>query len=115
MSYDVILEENGEIVNVDRHSEGGIICVGGSTTADLNITYNYVYFFRKSLSPRKGIRWLYGKKAKDTVKRLEKAVRELGTKRDPDYWKATPGNAGYALSVLLRWAKQHPEAVWKGD
>ena len=31
------------------------------------------------------------------------------------YWMSTPGNAGYALSILLSWAKQHPEATWKWD
>ena len=115
MSYDVILEENGRVVEVGRHYEGGVICLGGSTVANLNITYNYSQFFKKSLSRNKGIRWLYGKKAKDTIKRLEKAVKKLGVKKDPDYWKATPGNAGHILSVLLQWAKQHPGAVWKGD
>jgi hypothetical protein len=29
----------------------------------------------------------------------------LGVECDDDYWKPTPGNAGYALSVLLSWAK----------
>ncbi|MDE2102426.1 MAG: hypothetical protein KGL39_34590 [Patescibacteria group bacterium] len=31
------------------------------------------------------------------------------------YWKPTPGNAGYALSILLSWAIQHPNGVWQGD
>ena len=115
MSYDITLIKDGKAVQVPLHNEGGIICVGGTYVADINITYNYGYFFMKSLSPRKGIRWLYRKKAKDTIKRLEKAIRELGTKRDSDYWKATPGNAGYILSVLLKWAKQHPDAIWEGD
>jgi len=115
VSYDVSLEKDGKVVEIDRHFEGGIICLQGSDTAELNITYNYYYFFNKSLSRNKGIRWLYGKKAKDTIKRLEKAVKELGTRQDSDYWKLTPGNAGHALSILLEWAKQHPEAIWIGD
>ena len=32
-----------------------------------------------------------------------------------DYWAATPGNAGKALNILLKWAKQFPDATFKGD
>ncbi len=31
------------------------------------------------------------------------------------YWAPTSGNAGYALNILLGWAKIHPDAVWTGD
>ena len=31
------------------------------------------------------------------------------------YWAPTEGNAGYALSILLGWARMHPDAVWSGD
>ena len=50
--------------------------------------------------------------AKDTIAALESAVNKLGTKTSSDYWKPTKGNAGYALSILLSWARQYPEAVW---
>jgi len=46
---------------------------------------------------------------------LQKAISLLGTERDPDYWKATEGNAGYALSILLGWARLHPTAKFGGD
>ena len=29
-----------------------------------------------------------------------------------DYWAPTPGNAGYALNILLDWARQYPEATF---
>lgn len=29
------------------------------------------------------------------------------------YWLATPGNAGYVLSVLLSWAEELKDAVWE--
>ena len=38
------------------------------------------------------------------------AIRDGGA-----YWKPTPGNAGYALNILLGWAREHPDAVWTGD
>lgn len=28
------------------------------------------------------------------------------------YWRSTPGNAGYILSVMLLWANQQPDGVW---
>ena len=55
---------------------------------------------------------MHKKTARDTTARLERAVETLGTQRDDDYWKPTPGNAGYALSILLKWARQHPNGVW---
>jgi hypothetical protein len=30
-----------------------------------------------------------------------------------DLQKVTKQNAGYAASILLGWAKQHPEAIWR--
>ncbi len=112
MSYDVGLYNGGELVAVSRHSEGGTYVVGGTDGAELNVTYNYCGYYREFLDTGDGLYWLHGKKAKDTVIRLEGAVAALGTERDRDYWKATLGNAGYALSILLGWAKQHPDAVW---
>ncbi|KKK53646.1 hypothetical protein LCGC14_3092730, partial [marine sediment metagenome] len=56
---------------------------------------------------------LDGKRASDVTTALEHAVRYLGTARSGDYWAATQGNAGYALNILLGWAKEYPEAVFK--
>ena len=115
MSYDISLVKNHKSVKVALFEEGGTYVMGGSEIAELNITYNYSRFFYEQLDAKEGIRWLYGKKAKDCIKRLEKAVKELGTKQYTDYWAPTHGNAGYALAILLRWAKQHPDAVFEGD
>lgn len=114
MSYDISLKRNGESVTVDNHSEGGTYVLGGITIADLNITYNYSERFA-CIDPEQGIRWLYGKTGRQAIPVLEAAIATLGTDRDADYWKNTSGNAGYALSILLRWAKQHPDAVFEGD
>lgn len=121
MSYDVKLEgEDGKPVKVDRHSEGGTCVVGsmvngvivpGTDDAELNITWSYSLIYRDHFRPE-GLSWIHGKKAKDVTEQLEKAVKELGTERNEDYWAKTKGNAGYALSILLKWAKQHPEATF---
>ncbi len=140
MSYDIHLSNPGRerSVIVNHFKEGGTQPLNGTNEADLNITYNYGWFFFHLLDKDKGLRWLYGKKAKDCIKRLENAVKELGTNRyyrHPDgfkfnndkehdfetesmihdYWAPTPGNAGYALNILLEWAREHPEAVFDGD
>lgn len=115
MSYDVSLMRFGQVVEVEHFTEGGTYPLGGTNEAHINITYNYSFFFHHFLDKDHGLRWLYGKEAQATIERLEEAVKILGTRQYPDYWADTPGNAGYALSILLKWAKQHPDAIWEGD
>lgn len=103
-----------DVYEVDPHTEGGTYMPMGATQAELNITYNYGKWYRAYLDESNGIRVLDGQIAGNTIDVLEKAVAELGTIRDhDDYWNATPGNAGHALSVLLEWAKKYPDGVWR--
>lgn len=111
MSYDVYLEDaEGCVLEVESHSEGGTYAIGGLPEAHLNITYNYgecYSLFEFS------IRNLDGKTAAETVEQLDDLVGKLGTRQyHNDYWAPTPGNAGYALSILAKWAKQHPDGLW---
>jgi len=116
MGYDIqLVDEHGEIVQVERFSEGGVRPIGGSTVADISITYNYSDFFHDTIDKEQGIRWLYGKPARECISKLESAIDTLGTDKDEDYWEPTAGNAGHILSVLLKWAKQHPDAHFEGD
>lgn len=115
MSYDIYLAYKDGLAEVPQHKEGGTYNAWGSPYAELNITYNYAQYFLVTLDGNLGIRWLYGKKAKSTIKKLQEAVEILGITPDADYWAVIPGNAGYALSILLDWAKLHPNAVWRGD
>lgn len=115
MSYDIELNYGDKSAQIEPHTEGGTIMMGGNSAAHLNVTYNYSFFFFHFLDKEDGIRWLYGKAANETIERLEKAVETLGTRQEDDYWIPTPGNAGHALNVLLGWARQHPDAVWDGD
>lgn len=111
MSHDVVLlGKDGQPVQVDRHRDGGTYVLGGTTEADLNITYNYGGHIFPWIDG--GIRGLHGKRAGDCIDDLTRAVEALGVERDRYYWAATPGNAGYALSILLRWARQHPNATF---
>jgi hypothetical protein len=117
MSYDIDLidQETKKPAAVENHEEGGTYAIGGIKEASLNITYNYSKSFYEHLDTEQGIRWLYGKTGKETEQRLASAVAILGTERHDNYWEPTPGNAGYALSILLKWARQHPTAVFEGD
>lgn len=112
MGWDIDLADNNGTVRVQSHQEGSIIAVGGSDLAEMTVTYNYGRLFYLALDREQGFNWLDGKKAQDTIERLEQAITALGTQRDPDYWKDTPGNAGHLLSVLLSWARQHPNAIF---
>ena len=114
MGWDIdLVNEDGKPVEVPSHTVGSNYIIGGRVEASMLVTYNYSDHYRACLDSEKRLMCLHEKKAKDTIKQLEIAIRLLGTNRDKDYWKPTPGNAGYILSVLLGWAKLHPEAVWK--
>lgn len=113
MSYWIYLENvEGHPVEVENHSEGGTYAMGGIGQAELNVTYNYGSFFHEYLNPE-GLPWLNEKKASEVLPALVNAVDQLGTDPDGDYWKATPGNAGKALSILAGWAKENPDAVFR--
>ena len=102
------------VVSVKKHNEGGTYAIGGTDSADLNITYNYSQDFRKVIGYKESFsEWLTGKKAKDIISVLENAVNTLGVERSEDYWASDSGNAGYALNILLGWARQYPEAIFR--
>lgn len=119
MSYDIKLIDASTKQVLQTHNphnlRGGTYAVGGTTEANLNVTYNYSEHYRQHLDADQGIRWLYGQRAKDTFDRLEAAITALGTDRDTDYWKATPGNAGAALADLLTLGRMFPGGIWLGD
>lgn len=117
MSYDISMNhKDGNVCQVPKHTEGGTIAVGGTTDAEMTITYNYSWFYYKFLDKNEGIRWLYGKTGHEVTHRLSEAVNELGTnKYSKDYWADTPGNAGAALKVLLDWSVMTPDGIFYGD
>jgi len=109
MSYWVSLENAGP---VERFEDGGTQLLGGSTEAELNITYNYseVYsIFDFSIND------LNGKRAGDMIEKFEEIVKKCGTHRFDNYWAPTPGNAGAAIARLLAWAKQYPDATFRAS
>lgn len=114
MSWDVYLKNiNGNTVSVERFEEDGTRVLGGITNACLNITYNYSWFYHIYIDTELGLKWLSGKTGRECVDKLESAVRKLGTDQCGNYWVPTPGNAGYALSILLKWSQDNPDAVFE--
>lgn len=118
MSYDIRL-----ICPVTRqtlHSEtthnmtGGTYVMGGTTELWLNITYNYSSIFHKVLG-ESGIRSLYGKSGAEAIPVLKLAINQLNDDVDPDYWKATEGNAKKSLYGLLALAQIRPDGIFDGD
>lgn len=108
MSYDVSLINAGP---VDRIQEGGTQVIGGSTEPELNITYNYAEVY--SLFDFNIHDDLDGKRAGDCIEQMEKIVAKCGTRKFENYWAPTPGNAGFALNILLGWAKQYPDSTFE--
>mgnify|MGYP001562923708 CR=1 FL=1 len=117
MGWWVYLQDaTGKPVMVEPHREGGIVRVNapdGPVEAEVSVSYNYSQIFHDALGERGPRQFLHRKRAGDLVPELELAVAKLGTDRDPDYWKPTKGNAGVILALLLKWARQHPDAFFE--
>ena len=56
----------------------------GNNTTDLYTSYNHAWAFYAYLDEEEGIRWIYGKKGKDIVKRLEVVLESLEKLIEPD-------------------------------
>ena len=109
MSYSISIvdSETEELVFFEKPHAifGSNVCIGGTTQASLDVTYNYSDFYYSTMGGR-GIRSIYGVPLADTIERLDAAISELGS--DPpsdDYWAATEGNARTALENLKKLAE----------
>jgi len=117
MSYDIYMlnPETREPVQFEAPLDvrGGTYAMGGTTEAWLNVTYNYSRHY--GIMGDKGIRTIYGMTGLDSLAVLDAAIAQLGDDTDPDYWKATEGNAKAALVNLRQIAALCPSAIWSGD
>lgn len=118
MSYDISLCDavTGEELELDEphQMKGGTYALGGSTSAHLNITWNYGDRFRRVFGDE-GIRTIYGTSGAESIPVLKEAAGKLGDEVDPDYWKSTDGNAKKAILQLIALATLRPDGVWRGD
>lgn len=118
MSYDIYLnDKKGNTIQLayPEVKQMGTMKIGGETAAHVNITYNYSKYFYNYVDKEKGIRWLYGRTAKNTTDRLVKAIQSLKSDISDNYWEATEGNAKVALLYLLELALMYPDGIWDGD
>lgn len=99
-------DPDGTPLIVEPFEAGGTYAMGGSSEADLNVTYNYGKHYYRVLGLEDGLRGLDGMKAEDAVPILERGIAELGDETDPDYWKPTEGNAKAALITVKSWCEQ---------
>jgi hypothetical protein len=117
MSYDIELQDaiTGKVLELDspHYMRGGTYVLGGTTTAELNVTYNYAKHY--GVLGEKGIREIYGKTGAESISMLQNAINVLGDDVNDDYWEPTEGNAKRALVQLLVLAQMRPDGVWAGD
>ena len=118
MSYDIELQDpmTGQVIELDspHHMKGGTYAVGGTKLAEMNITYNYHKHFYE-LFGEKGIRFIYGKTAAETIVDLQKGADLLADDVSDDYWEPTEGNAKAAIMQLIALAQMRPDGIWDGD
>lgn len=140
MSYDITLNDpvTKETINFDTPHQmtGGNYCVGGTTEAWLNITYNYSkWYYKDGVFPDKngenwGIRTIYGMSGAESISILENAIKTLESMTEDlteeeieeyvnsgaeGYWMPTRVNAIKPLYQLLAMARMRPDGVWDGD
>jgi hypothetical protein len=128
MSYDIYLKKDDQVVNlrINHQITGGTYCLGGTTKAWLNVSYNYSKFLYEALGEN-GIREIYGKTALVGAQLLAQGIQRLldlygvdeTAKLDDDYWQPTVGNTVKAMSDLIYLGTvtyaECPEAIWDGD
>jgi hypothetical protein len=128
MSYDIYIKNtDGKTVELSlaHNLQGGTYCVGGTTEATLNVTYNYSEFLREALGPE-GVRSIYGKTIMEGIQLLGQGIKKLrdeyNTKalvRSEDYWEPTVGNTVKAMTDLICLGSiayaECPDAIWEGD
>ena len=150
MSYGIWLERGdsrSEIEKVDPKSlpKGGTYRVSDSSELnefdlEFNITYNFSWYFYETIDKDLGIRWIYGKKARDVVDNLKlakekclsmaameetygKILSETWGSGDPydsekvknDYWYPCALHAAQAIDGVIQLAEIAPDFTFSGD
>lgn len=117
MSYDITFHQENKVCKLPfPPPQGGTYSLNDDfCEAWLNITYNYTNIFtkhglaiEKPEKKNRSIRILEGKTASECIKILTSVIPKLGNDMDPDYWKATEGNAKRSLVNLLMIAVSVP-------
>lgn len=108
MAHDVQLRYRDHIAEVAAHPDPP---KEGLALAELLVLYNFDSNFTKVGEWR--VRDLHGKTGNETIVTLAKLIEALGIDVAEDPRASTDGNAGKVAYYLLRWAVEHPEAIWR--
>lgn len=114
MSYDIyVVDNNGDVVHVDQPHQiaGGTFALGGTTELWVNVTYNYSDIIDRVLEG--GWKSIHKKRVDETLNDLARAINQLAHDNEPDYWKATEGNARRALLSVLGLGLMHLDGFWR--
>lgn len=119
-----LVSDKGEMLEVPAFLAGGIVEATYDTATDtmtpiptvrarMSCTFNYSQLFRSVYGVDMPLHLVFdGMIADEAIPLLEEGVAALGTFQSDNYWEATPGNAGYILSVMLLWAQAQPNGVF---
>lgn len=104
------LDSTDKVLLVPRHFEGAVLEMDGNTAAEVHVTGNYLPIWRRYFEPNEGDRYgIWGKTGRDLRPTIERAVAELGTIKDKDFWKPSNGNVGAIFDLMLEWIDQLPD------
>lgn len=149
MGYEIRLIRNGSKAKLREIKDSELPKAGQFALRDANaviseydlefyVTYNYSWYFYNSIDKNKGIRVIYGLKAKDAIPLLEAALpkidkfieEERNTKKvlsttwgagepydesDTDYWSVSARNAKRAIENIITLGKLAPQFTFTGD
>ena len=108
MAHDVQLRYRDHIAEVADHPDPP---KEGLAKAELLIHYNFDGNYQRVGEWR--VRDLHGKTGNETIVTLAMIIEALGIDTAEDLTASTDGNAGRVAYYLLRWAVEHPEAIWR--
>ena len=95
MGYSLWLQDkNGQVCQgKKRENLGNMVCIGGTTELEFNITYNYsTYYYEAEGFEKEGIRTIYGKTGKQSLPLLRKLSAQIMKKyfnASKNRWKQT--------------------------
>ena len=149
MSYGIYLQRQDSTRQINQISwkdmpYGGTYSIGNGYVEEddlyLNITYNFAWYFYKTIDGDLGIRWIYGKKASEVVDALRRAREEClsmaameevygkilsetwgkGEEYNPEkvannYWYPCAAHAAKALEGLIKLAEIASDFTFNGD
>jgi len=110
MGYEVLYtNEDGDTYSANNHEQGGSYIQASDPRTEMGVTSNYSRVYRKH---KFHLTDLHGLTGQESMWRMRRIVKDLGTETSDNPWEPTNGNAGHVLSILLGWAKENPQGFF---